>query len=66
MICRFERLNRKVLEDAISGGIGEEFAEMYEYIAEFGCEGGNPTVVLPKDVSDCPIPKSAVYLLTER
>lgn len=48
--CRFERLDRKVIEEAIPGGIGKEFADMFEYIAEFGYDGGDPTVVLPKDV----------------
>lgn len=62
--CRFERVDRKVFDDAIPGGVGEEFAETYEYIAEFGCEGGDPTVVLPKDVSEFPIPKSVRYFLT--
>ncbi|WYZ38081.1 hypothetical protein EsH8_II_001587 [Colletotrichum jinshuiense] len=48
--CRFERLDRKVIEDAVPGGIGEEFADMFEYIAEFGYDGGDPTIVLPKDL----------------
>jgi hypothetical protein len=25
-------------------------ADMFEYISEFGYDGGDPTVVLPKDV----------------
>lgn len=62
--CRFERLDRKVLEDAIPGGIGEEMADMFEYISEFGYHGGDPTVVLPKDVSDSPIPRCGVHFLT--
>jgi hypothetical protein len=45
--CRFELL---------PGGVGEEFAETYEFIAEFGCHGGDPSVVLPKDVSVHSIP----------
>ncbi|KAK6206271.1 hypothetical protein QIS74_13690 [Colletotrichum tabaci] len=48
--CRFERLDRKVLEGAIPGGVGEELADMFEYIAEFGYDGGDPTIVLPKDL----------------
>ncbi|KAK3627757.1 hypothetical protein LTR56_000257 [Elasticomyces elasticus] len=48
--CRVERLNREVLEQAIPGGIGAEFADMFEYAAEFGYTGGDPTVVLPEDV----------------
>lgn len=49
--CRFQRLDRKILEDAIPGGIGEELADMLEYIGEFGYTGGDPSIVYPKDVS---------------
>ncbi|KAM0541179.1 hypothetical protein ACHAPJ_013343 [Fusarium lateritium] len=49
--CRFHRLDRKVLENAIPGGIGEELADMLEYIGEFGYDGGDPDVVYPEDVS---------------
>ncbi|WQF90307.1 Putative NmrA-like domain, NAD(P)-binding domain superfamily [Colletotrichum destructivum] len=59
--CRFERLDRKVLEDAIPGGVGEELADMFEYIAEFGYDGGDPTIVLPKDL-DVHVP---VYTVEE-
>lgn len=62
--CRFERLDRKFLQEAIPGGIGEEFNDMFEYISEFGYDGGDPTVVLPKDVSHSPIPKSLTDFLT--
>lgn len=50
--CSFERLDRQVLEKAVPGGVGAEFADMFEYISEFGYDGGDPTVVLPEDVSD--------------
>lgn len=49
--CRFERLDRKIIENAILGGIGEEFADMLEYISDFGYDGGDPSVVHPTDVS---------------
>lgn len=49
--CRFERLDRKVLESAIPGGIGEELADMFEYIGDFGYHGCDPNVVFPADVS---------------
>lgn len=49
--CYFKRVDRKVLEEAIPGGVGEELADMLEYIAEFGYDGSDPTVVHPKDVS---------------
>jgi hypothetical protein len=48
--CRFERLDRQILEQAVPGGIGEEMADMFEYISEFGYDGSDPSVVLPKDV----------------
>lgn len=49
--CRFERLDRNVIESAVPGGIGEELADMFEYIGDFGYDGGDPSVVHPKDVS---------------
>lgn len=49
--CRFERLDRKVVEDAIPGGVGEELADMFGYISDFGYDGGDPSVVHPKDAS---------------
>lgn len=51
MTCYFRRVDRKVLEDAIPNGIGEELADMLQYIEEFGYDGRDPTVVHPKDVS---------------
>jgi hypothetical protein len=49
--CRFERVDRKVLEDAIPGPLGVELADMLEYIGEFGYDGRDPSVIHPKDVS---------------
>ncbi|KFZ03600.1 hypothetical protein V502_10813 [Pseudogymnoascus sp. VKM F-4520 (FW-2644)] len=49
--CRFERLDRKIIENSIPGGIGEELADMFEYISDFGYDGGDPSVVYPKDAS---------------
>ncbi|KAL5352571.1 hypothetical protein ACLOAV_002519 [Pseudogymnoascus australis] len=49
--CRFERLDRKVVEDAIPGGVGEELADMFGYISDFGYDGGDPSVVHPKDAN---------------
>lgn len=51
MNCHFQPLDRKVLENAIPGGVGEELADMFEYIGEFGYQGGDPNVVFPADVS---------------
>ncbi|KAF7556050.1 hypothetical protein G7Z17_g1749 [Cylindrodendrum hubeiense] len=53
---RFESLDRKVLEDAVPGGIGEELADMFAYIGEFGYDGGDPGVTYPKDLGvDVPV-----------
>lgn len=49
--CTFHRLPRQIVVDAIPGGIGEELADMFEYISDFGYDGGDPSVVHPKDVS---------------
>ena len=49
--CRFERLDRKIVENAIPGGIGKEVADMYGYISDFGYDGGDPSIVHPRDVS---------------
>jgi hypothetical protein len=48
--CRFQPLDRTVLENAVPGGVGEELADMFGYIGEFGYDGRDPTVVHPKDV----------------
>lgn len=55
--CRFQRLDRAVLENAIPGGVGEELADMYEYIGDFGYHGGDPSVIFPADVS-IPVPEA--------
>lgn len=60
--CRFERLDRKVLENAIPGGIGEELADMFEYIGDFGYDGRDPSVVYPKDVSASTTSKYPLFL----
>lgn len=49
--CRFERLDRKIIENSIPGGVGEELADMFDYISDFGYDGGDPSVVYPKDAS---------------
>ncbi|KAK5729094.1 hypothetical protein LTR15_002235 [Elasticomyces elasticus] len=64
--CRVERINREVLEQAIPGGIGAEFADMFEYAAEFGYTGGDPTVVLPEDLGvHVPVCTVEGYIRTE-
>lgn len=49
--CRFQPLDRKVVEDAVPGGVGEELADMFEYIGDFGYHGGDPNVIFPANVS---------------
>lgn len=46
----FVRLDRKIVEQAIPV-IGEEYCDMIEYTGEFGYDGGDKTIVHPKDVS---------------
>ncbi|KAE8389589.1 hypothetical protein BDV23DRAFT_157039 [Aspergillus alliaceus] len=59
--CRFQRLERTVLENAVPGGIGEELADMFGYIGDFGYDGRDPSVVYPKDLG-VPVP---VYTIEE-
>ncbi|KZL73585.1 NmrA-like family protein, partial [Colletotrichum tofieldiae] len=49
VICRFERVDRKVLEEAVPGCVGEELADMFEYAGEFGYDGRDPSITHPKD-----------------
>ncbi|KAG9187862.1 hypothetical protein G6011_05733 [Alternaria panax] len=46
--CSFERIPRKVLDDM--GPLGREIADMFQYMDEFGYDGGDPTVVYPWDL----------------
>ncbi|KAH7152636.1 hypothetical protein EDB81DRAFT_930952 [Dactylonectria macrodidyma] len=63
---RFERLDRKIIEEQIPGGIGEELADMFEYISEFGYDGSDPSVVLPKDLGvDVPVHTVEQYFKEE-
>ncbi|KAJ5604163.1 hypothetical protein N7537_007119 [Penicillium hordei] len=59
--CRFQRLDRTILENAIPGGVGEELADMFGYIGDFGYDGRDPSVVYPKDLG-VPVP---VYTIEE-
>ncbi|KPM38494.1 hypothetical protein AK830_g8054 [Neonectria ditissima] len=61
--CNFHPLDRKVLEDMIPGGIGEELADMLEYIGEFGYTGGDLSIVRPKDLGvDVPVSTVEQYM----
>ncbi|KAF0638233.1 hypothetical protein FPSE5266_07766 [Fusarium pseudograminearum] len=50
--CRYQRIDRKVLETAVPGCIGEELADMFEYIGEFGYDGCDPSIVYPDNVCE--------------
>ncbi|KAH8665563.1 hypothetical protein BGZ61DRAFT_538529 [Ilyonectria robusta] len=64
--CRFERLDRNVIESAVPGGIGEELADMFEYIGDFGYDGGDPSVVHPKDLGlNIPVLTAEEYIKSE-
>ncbi|KAL5585560.1 hypothetical protein FOVSG1_014949 [Fusarium oxysporum f. sp. vasinfectum] len=64
--CHFHRLDRKVLENAIPGGIGEELADMLEYIGEFGYDGGDPDIVYPENLDvDVPVYTAEEYIKNE-
>ncbi|KAM0205925.1 hypothetical protein ACHAQD_012559 [Fusarium lateritium] len=64
--CHFHRLDRKVLENAIPGGIGEELADMLEYIGEFGYEGGDPDIIYPEELDvDVPVYTAEEYIRNE-
>ena len=39
------------MDKMMPGGMGEELGEMFAYAAEFGYDGGDPSVITPKDVS---------------
>ncbi|KAI6747667.1 hypothetical protein HG530_015775 [Fusarium avenaceum] len=45
--CLYERVDRKVLEEAVPGCVGEELADMFEYIGDFGYDGRDPTIFHP-------------------
>lgn len=45
----FERQDRRVLEEAM-GPFGQEVADMFQYIDEFGYDGGDPSALYPWDL----------------
>ncbi|KAJ0123959.1 uncharacterized protein J7T55_012432 [Diaporthe amygdali] len=64
--CHFQRLDRKVLENAIPGGVGEELADMFEYIGDFGYHGGDPNIVFPADLGvEIPVTSIEDYIKKE-
>ncbi|KAJ5920620.1 hypothetical protein N7516_011478 [Penicillium verrucosum] len=64
--CRFVRVHREVLENAVPGCVGEELADMFEYIGEFGYDGGDPSVVHPQSLGvDIPVYTVEEYIKGE-
>ena len=45
----FKPLPREAMEQAVPGPLGVELADTFEYQREFGYDGGDPEVLLPKD-----------------
>ena len=47
----YDDVSIETVDKAMPGGFGKEMAEMYAYASEFGYDGSDPSIVLPKDVS---------------
>ncbi|KAG4414577.1 hypothetical protein IFR04_012275 [Cadophora malorum] len=61
----FVRLDRKIVEQAIPV-IGEEYCDMIEYTGEFGYDGGDKTIVHPKDLGvDVPVMSAEEFIKNE-
>jgi len=48
--CKYEQLPSEEYMQAMPGDIGKELTAMWEYFSDFGYDGRDPSVVLPKDV----------------
>jgi len=46
----YKELTVADVDAMIPGGLGRELAEMFAYMGEFGYDGGDPTIVHPKDL----------------
>lgn len=55
----YDQLPLEALEQTMPGGMGREIGEMFEYAAEFGYDGGDPSVIHPKDL-DVPCPTTSL------
>lgn len=47
----FEPSDGKLMEQYM-GSVGRELAEMFQYMEEFGYDGGDPNVVYPWEIKD--------------
>lgn len=47
--CVFEKIDRKFYDENM-GMLGTELADMFQYMEEFGYDGGDPDVLYPWDV----------------
>ncbi|PVH72206.1 NAD(P)-binding protein [Cadophora sp. DSE1049] len=64
--CSFQQIDRMSIEAAMPGGLGEETMDMFDFIAEFGYDGGDPSVVHPKDLGvEIPVCTCEEYIKTE-
>lgn len=58
--CKYEQEDRKIIKEKF-GGYGQELADMFAYMDEFGYDGGDPDVIYPwnlgVDVRTTPIEK---------
>ncbi|KAJ9667037.1 hypothetical protein H2201_002871 [Coniosporium apollinis] len=48
--CRYEECPPEKLDEAMPGGVGKELADMFVYFSDPGYDGGDPSVILPKDL----------------
>ncbi|KAL2357958.1 hypothetical protein BJ546DRAFT_835245 [Cryomyces antarcticus] len=48
--CKYEESAVEELDNTMPGGMGREIGEMFLYMGEYGYDGGDPSVVHPKDL----------------
>ncbi|KAG6853270.1 hypothetical protein C0991_005541 [Blastosporella zonata] len=62
---RYEQINVETAAK-IAGVLGHEVAEGFAYMGEFGYDGGDPSVIHPKDLGvDCPTTSIESYIRNE-
>ena len=47
----YDELSLEDMDKMMPGGLGMELGEMFAYVAEFGYDGGDPSIISAKDVS---------------
>ena len=48
----YDNVSVETVEKIMPGGLGKELGEMFAYASEFGYDGGDPSIIHPKDVSN--------------